>query len=95
MFQTNPNLDVHIFFSLDKFCETYSFIYSFIFTYFFIIHVIIWYNEWYFSKIQLVVYYQCCVLIGWATTKLYVIDPSSEKRRLFAAKKDWRLALTS
>ena len=26
-----------------------------------------------FSKIQLVVYYQCCVLIGWATTRLYVI----------------------
>ena len=25
------------------------------------------------SKIQLVVYYQCCVLIGWATTTLYVI----------------------
>ena len=27
----------------------------------------------FFSKIQLVVYYQCCVLIGWATTRLYVI----------------------
>ena len=27
------------------------------------------------SKIQLVVYYQCCVLIGWATTRLYVIAP--------------------
>ena len=26
-----------------------------------------------YSKIQLVVYYLCCVLIGWATTKLYVI----------------------
>jgi len=26
-----------------------------------------------FSKLQLVVYYQCCVLIGWATTRLYVI----------------------
>ena len=26
-----------------------------------------------FSKIQLVVYHQCCVLIGWATTRLYVI----------------------
>ena len=25
------------------------------------------------SKIQLVVYYQCCFLIGWATTRLYVI----------------------
>ena len=25
------------------------------------------------SKIQLVVYYHCCVLIGWATTRLYVI----------------------
>ena len=28
-----------------------------------------------FSKIQLVVYCQCCVLIGWASTKLYVIAP--------------------
>ena len=26
-----------------------------------------------FSKIQLLVYYQCCILIGWATTRLYVI----------------------
>ena len=26
-----------------------------------------------FSKIQLVVYYQCCVLIGGATARLYVI----------------------
>ena len=26
-----------------------------------------------FSKIQPVVYYQCCVLIGWDTTRLYVI----------------------
>ena len=26
-----------------------------------------------FSKIQLVVYYQCCDLIGWATTRLLVI----------------------
>ena len=26
-----------------------------------------------FSKIQLVVYYQCCILIGWATTMLFVI----------------------
>ena len=25
------------------------------------------------SKIQLVVYYQCCVLISWVTTRLYVI----------------------
>ena len=25
------------------------------------------------SKIQLLVYHQCCVLIGWATTRLYVI----------------------
>ena len=23
------------------------------------------------SKIQLVVYYQCCILIGWATTRLF------------------------
>ena len=27
------------------------------------------------SKIQLVVYYQCCVLIAGATTRLYVIAP--------------------
>ena len=25
-----------------------------------------------FSKLQLVVYYQCCILIGWAATRLYV-----------------------
>ena len=25
------------------------------------------------GKIQLVVYYQCYILIGWATTRLYVI----------------------
>ena len=25
------------------------------------------------SKIELVVYYQCCVLIGWAIIRLYVI----------------------
>ena len=25
-----------------------------------------------FSKIQLVVYHQCCILIGWATARLYV-----------------------
>ena len=36
-------------------------------------------NVWYvpgishISKIQLMVYYQCCVLIDWATTRLYVI----------------------
>ena len=42
-----------------------------------------------FSKIQLVVYYQCRVLIGWATTRLYVIAhcTSSEKRGLFGGKK--------
>ena len=27
----------------------------------------------YFGKIQLVVFHQCCILIGWATTRLYVI----------------------
>ena len=27
----------------------------------------------YLTKIQLVVYYQCRILIGWATTRLYVI----------------------
>ena len=25
------------------------------------------------SKIELVVYHQCCILIGWATSRLYVI----------------------
>ena len=30
-------------------------------------------NFSYISKIQLVVYYQCCILIGWASTRLYVI----------------------
>ena len=40
------------------------------------------------SKIQLVVYYQWCVLIGWATTGLYVKAPySSEKRQLLGGKK--------
>ena len=40
------------------------------------------------SKIQLVVYYQCCILIGWATTILYVIAHlSSKKRWLFGQKK--------
>ena len=31
--------------------------------------------EWLYtiSKIQLVVYHQCCILIGWATSRLYVI----------------------
>ena len=32
------------------------------------------------SKIQLLVYNQCFVLIGWATTRIFVIA-SSEKRR--------------
>ena len=30
-------------------------------------------NIFIISKIQLVVYYQCCVLIGWATSRLFVI----------------------
>ena len=29
------------------------------------------YTYLFFSKIQLVVHYQCCVLIGWASTRLY------------------------
>ena len=37
-----------------------------------------------FSKIQLVVYYQCCVLIGRATTRLYVIAYQQRKKK-------WRL----
>ena len=31
------------------------------------------YRLFFISKIQLEVYYQCCVLIGWVTTRLYVI----------------------
>ena len=34
-------------------------------------HVMI--RNFYFLVKKLVVYYQCCVLIGWATTRLYVI----------------------
>ena len=46
------------------------------------------------SKIQLVVYYQYCVLIGSATTTLY--NPLITKSAGFlAAKKDYSLALTS
>ena len=42
-----------------------------------------------FSKIQRVVYHQCCVLIGLPTTRLSVIAPSGEKSAGFlAAKKD-------
>ena len=54
-----------------------------------------------FSKIQLVVYHQCCVLIGFATSRLYVIaySTSSEKRppyiyNVLPVKKDSYLALT-
>ena len=42
------------------------------------------------SKIQLVVYHQCCVLIGWATTRLYVLAHYSETRQLWKPKQ-WRL----
>ena len=47
----------------------------------------IWEGGWfkYVSKIQLVVYYQCCVLIGWATTRLFVIAHCTG---ILAAKKD-------
>ena len=41
----------------------------------------------FFSKIQLVVYYQCCLLIGLATTglyqELYVIAHQLRKTRAF------------
>ena len=41
------------------------------------------------SKIQLVVYYQCCILIGWATTRLLCYSLLVAKRAdLLAAKKD-------
>ena len=38
-----------------------------------------------YSKIQLAVYYQCCVLIGWATTRLYKI--TKIVRALWLAKR--------
>ena len=40
------------------------------------------------SKIHPVVYYQCCVLIGWATTRLYVIAHHLKRELLlFGGKK--------
>ena len=41
------------------------------------------------SNTQLMVYYQCCVLIGWANIlRGYILQPtSSEKRGLFGDKK--------
>ena len=36
-------------------------------------YMTITYSILYISKIQLVVYHQCCVLIGWATSRLFVI----------------------
>ena len=39
------------------------------------------------SKIQLLVYDERCVLIGWATTSYMLQPTSSEKRRLFGGKK--------
>ena len=40
------------------------------------------------SKIHPVVYYQCCVLIGWATTRLYVIAHHLKRKvLLFGGKK--------
>ena len=46
-----------------------------------------------FSKIQLVIYYQCCVLIGEATSRLFVIAHYSSESagricNVLAAKKD-------
>ena len=40
------------------------------------------------SKIQLVVYYQCCVLIDWATTRLYIIALVAKSTEFLATKKD-------
>ena len=44
-----------------------------------------------YSKIQLVVYYQCCILIGWGTIRLLCYSPlyiaSSEKCGPFGGKK--------
>ena len=43
-----------------------------------------------FSKIQLVVYYQCCVLIGWSTSRLLCYSSLVTKSAGFlAAKKDF------
>ena len=48
------------------------------------------------SKIQLMVYYQCCVLIGWAITRLYVKVHLYRKATAFwRQKKDLSLALSS
>ena len=46
----------------------------------------------FFSNIQLLVYYQCSILISWATTytRLYIIYTSSKKRRLFGSKKGFK-----
>ena len=44
------------------------------------------------SKIQLAVYYQCCVLIGWATSRLYVI---AHQRRKAPALKTKTMAAES
>ena len=57
-------------------------------------------HMYYFSKIQLVVYHQCCILIGSATSRLYVIiSPLVAKSarhicNVVAVKKDWSLAIT-
>ena len=36
------------------------------------------------SKIQLVVYYHCCVLIGWATTRLVAKSTGFENQTMTA-----------
>ena len=46
------------------------------------------------SKIQLVVYYQCCVLIGRATTTLYVIAHQQHKAPAFWRQKRLKVQLS-
>ena len=44
-----------------------------------------------FSKIQLVVYYQCCVLIGCGTTRLYVFVIAHQQRKARAYQRRKRI----
>ena len=49
------------------------------------------------NKIQLVVYHQCCILLGWATSRLYsplVVKSAHHICNVLAVKKDWCLAFT-
>ena len=47
---------------------------------------------WAISKIQLVVYYQYCVLIGWATSRLFVIALVAKSAGFENQNNDFKLA---